>query len=314
MAAGSFAISASRPAMRLSTACRSMSVLSCAFTPGLSPRGEWAHLDSNQDRTGYEPGALPIELWARLPSMIALSGLEEAPELLGARRVAELAQRLGLDLADALAGDGEVLANLLERVLAAVRQPEAKAQHLFLSRRQRVQHLVGLLAQAEADHALDGRAHLLVLDEVAQVAVLLLADRRLEGDRLLGDLEHLPHLVHRHFHLDGDLLRRGLAAQLLDELARGPDELVDRLAHVHGDADGAGLVRDGAGDGLADPPRGVGGELVSAAVLELVHGLHEADIALLDQVEELQSAVGVLLGDRDDEAQVRLDHLLLGAC
>src|SRR6266508_2560194 len=25
----------------------------------------WAHLDSNQDRTGYEPGALPIELWAR---------------------------------------------------------------------------------------------------------------------------------------------------------------------------------------------------------------------------------------------------------
>jgi hypothetical protein len=35
-------------------------------------------------------------------------------------------------------------------------------------------------------------------------------------------------------------------------------------------------------------------------------GLHEADIALLDQVEELQAPVGVFLGDRDDEAQVRL--------
>src|SRR4029077_4710028 len=38
----------------------------------------------------------------------------------------------------------------------------------------------------------------------------------------------------------------------------------------------------------------------------------QADIAFLDQVEELQAAVGVFLGDRDDEAQVRLHHLLLG--
>src|SRR5262249_6491886 len=37
-----------------------------------------------------------------------------------------------------------------------------------------------------------------------------------------------------------------------------------------------------------------------------------ADIAFLDQVEELQAAVGVFLGDGDDEAQVRLHHLLLG--
>src|SRR5574341_567091 len=89
------------------------------------------------------------------------SGLEEAPELLGARRMPELAERLGFDLTDTLPGDREVLADLLQR-------------------RQRVQHLVGLLTQGEADHALDGRAHLLVLDEVAQMAVLLLADGRLE--------------------------------------------------------------------------------------------------------------------------------------
>ena len=34
--------------------------------------------------------------------------------------------------------------------------------------------------------------------------------------------------------------------------------------------------------------------------------------ALLDQVEEGQALVAVVLGDRDDEAEVRLDHLLLG--
>ena len=79
------------------------------------------------------------------------------------------------------------------------------------------------------------------------------------------------------------------------------------------DADGAGLVGDGAGDGLPDPPGGVGGELVAALVLELFDGAHEANVALLDEVEEVHAAVDILLGDRDDEAEVGLNHLGLGA-
>src|SRR5262249_45617154 len=114
------------------------------------------------------------------------------------------------------------------------------------------------------------------------MAVLLLADRRLEADRFLSDLEDLPDLLDRHVHLGRDLFRRGLAAELLDELPRGADELVDRLDHVHGDADGASLVGDGARDRLADPPRGVRRELVATAVLKLVYRLHEADVPLLD--------------------------------
>src|SRR5262249_44083373 len=66
-----------------------------------------------------------------------------------------------------------------------------------------------------------------------------------------------------------------------------------------------------AGDRLPDPPRRIGRELVAAAVLELVYRLHQADVALLDQVEELQAAVGVLLRDRDHEAEVGFHHLLL---
>jgi hypothetical protein len=106
--------------------------------------------------------------------------------------------------------------------------------------------------------------------------------------------------------------RIGLEAELLQVLAADAVHLVDRLDHVHRDADGARLVGDRAGDGLADPPGGVGRELVAAAVFELVHRLHQADVAFLDQVEELQAAVGVLLGDRDHQAQVGLDHFLLG--
>jgi hypothetical protein len=66
------------------------------------------------------------------------------------------------------------------------------------------------------------------------------------------------------------------------------------------------------GDRLPDPPGGVGREFVAAAIFELIDRLHEADIALLDEVQELKAAIGVFLGDRDDEAEVGLDHLLLG--
>ena len=95
-------------------------------------------------------------------------------------------------------------------------------------------------------------------------------------------------------------------------LAADAVHLVDRLDHVHRNTDRARLVGDRAGDGLANPPGGVGRELVATAVFELVHRLHQADVAFLDQIEELQATVGVLLGNRDHEAQVGLDHFLLG--
>ena len=144
------------------------------------------------------------------------------------------------------------------------------------------------------------------------MAVLLLADGRFEGDGLLRDLQNLAHLVHGHPHLGGDLLRRGVVTEGLEQLAGDADDLVDGLDHVDGDADGARLVGDGAGDGLTDPPRRVGGELVALGVVELLDRLDETQIALLNEVKEEHSAPDVALGDGDDQTQVRLGELLLG--
>ena len=105
----------------------------------------------------------------------------------------------------------------------------------------------------------------------------------------------------------------GSCAGLLQDLARDAVHLVDGFDHVHRDADGARLVGDRTRDRLADPPGGIGRELVAAAIFELVHRLHQADVAFLDQVEELQAAVGVFLGNRNHQAQVGLGHFALGA-
>ena len=104
-----------------------------------------------------------------------------------------------------------------------------------------------------------------------------------------------------------------LAAELLHELALDVHGLVELLDHVHRDADRARLVGDRARHGLPDPPGRVGGELVALAVVELLDCADEAERAFLDEVEEREAAAEVALGDRDDEAQVGLDHGLLGA-
>src|SRR6266542_1975845 len=224
----------------------------------------------------------------------------------------QLAQRLGLDLANTLASDREVLADFLQGVLAPVRETEAQAQHLLLARRQGIEHLVRLLAQRQPDDRFHRGHHLLVLDEIAEVAVLLLADGRLERDGVLRDLGVVGDVVDGDVDLGRDLFRGGLAPELLHELPRGADELVDRLDHVDRDPDRAGLVGDGPGNRLADPPRRVRRELVAPTIFELVDGLHEPDVAFLDEIQELQAAIRVLLRDRDHEPQVRLHHLLLG--
>jgi hypothetical protein len=57
----------------------------------------------------------------------------------------------------------------------------------------------------------------------------------------------------------------------------------------------------------------VGRELLAEPPVELLDRAVQAGCALLDQVEEGKAAAAIALGDRDDEAQVRVDHLLLGS-
>src|SRR5450631_768941 len=86
------------------------------------------------------PGDIP-----RRPSALAL---EERAQLLRARRMAQLPQRLRLDLADALARHVELLADLFERVVGVHLDAEAHAQDLRFARRERIEHVLGRLAKA----------------------------------------------------------------------------------------------------------------------------------------------------------------------
>ena len=81
---------------------------------------------------------------------------------------------------------------------------------------------------------------------------------------------------------------------------------------MDGNADGPGLVGNGPGNGLADPPGGVGGELVALGVVELFHGLNEAQVALLDQVQEQHPTAYIAFRNGNYQTEVGFRQLLLG--
>src|SRR5689334_603252 len=187
----------------------------------------------------------------------------------------------------------------------------AQLEHATLAVREVLERLAQRLLGEDLRGALVRRLGPLVGDELAELGLLLVADRLLERDRRLRRALDRVDLLGIDARDVGDLLRRGLAAQLGDELALRAADLVELLDDVDRDADRARLVGERAGDRLADPPGRVGRELEALAVVELLRGADQAERPLLDQVEERQALVAVVLRDRDDEAEVRLDHLLL---
>ncbi len=217
-----------------------------------------------------------------------------------------------LDLADPLAGDVEDAAHLIECEWGLAVQAIAKLEHTPLPLAERGERARQRLVAKDDVCGLVGQRLRVVFEEVAELGLVVVADRLLERDRYLRRPPDLVDLVHRQLELLRDLLRCRLAALFGAQLALGAQDLVQLLDDMNRHADRSGLVGERAGDGLADPPGRVGRELEAAAVVELLSRAHEADRPLLDQVEERQPLVAVALGDRDDQAQVRFDHLRLG--
>ena len=175
-----------------------------------------------------------------------------------------------------------------------------------------MQHVAELLLEQQEGRGVDRDDRVHVLDEVTQVGVVGLAHRGVQRHRLASQALNLDDLGSREVQGCAELLRGRLTTELLEQLALQPAHLVDRLDHVDGDADGAGLVGDRPGDGLTDPPRGVRRELETTYVVEFLDRADQPEVALLDQVEEEHPPTDVALGDRHDQAQVGLDQVPLG--
>src|SRR5215510_370072 len=103
-------------------------------------------------------------------------------EALGLRERLEPLERVVLDLTDPLARDAERPPHLLERARLRAGEPEAELDHLPLAVGKRIERLLDVLAPQLNGGGVERRLGLLVLDEVAELRLLLFADRLLERD------------------------------------------------------------------------------------------------------------------------------------
>src|SRR6266545_1643064 len=94
----------------------------------------------------------------------------------------QLAQRLRLDLPDALARHRELLADFFQRVVGVHADAEAHAKNALLAWCERGEHPRRGLAQVRLDRGVDRQDRVFVLDEIAEMRILLVADRRLERE------------------------------------------------------------------------------------------------------------------------------------
>ncbi|MNZ62097.1 hypothetical protein D3C78_802110 [compost metagenome] len=189
-------------------------------------------------------------------------------------------------------------------------QAEAADHHLAL--------LVGQLGQPQVD----ALPQILILQQFAGIGRMIVGQgiqQGLVGVRTEGDVhrghplvqaQHALDLGNRLFQQRGDFIGGGFVIELLRQLTGGTQIDVEFLDHMNRQTDGARLVHDRPFDGLANPPGGVGGEAETALGIELLDRADQAEVALLDQVEQGQAAIDVTPRDLHHQTQVALDHAL----
>src|SRR5918999_1395496 len=153
----------------------------------------------------------------------------------------------------------------------------------------------------------------LVLYELADLrGVSLRAKRLVEARGVPQRALQVANVLYRPAEPTGHVLVCGLALHLGGELVVGAGHLAKLVAPVHGHPYSAALVGDRALHRLPDPPGGVRGEPPATVGIELLDGLHQTYVALLDEVLERQPHPTVLLGHAYNEPEVLLDEPLPG--
>src|SRR5215467_4817958 len=138
------------------------------------------------------------------------------------------------------------------------------------------------------------------------MAIFFLADRRFKTDRLLADLDDLAHLFRADLHLLCDFLGRGFTTKVLEQTTADTDQAIDRLHHMHWNANRSSLVSNSTRNRLTNPPCRIRAEFVAFRVIEFLDSTNQADVSLLDQIQKAHTAANILFSNAYDKTQVRL--------
>ena len=140
---------------------------------------------------------------------------EESLQLPNTSWVPHFAQGFCFDLTDALAGNLELPAYLLQRATVSIDQPKPLLEHLPFPVRERLQHVFDFFLQQHNGRHVAWVFCPSVLDEVAKIGFFALAHWRLERDRLLRHFQDRSNAINWQEHFFSHLFGRRLSPVFL---------------------------------------------------------------------------------------------------
>ena len=206
-----------------------------------------------------------------------------------------------LDLLDPLARDANA-ADLLERAGTAILETETKPYDLLLPIAQLDQNITNSRGQEVARRNINGSRGVLVLDEVAEVGFVLVADGW-SSDSGSDRFVDLPDLLDRFIDLRRQLLDSRFTFEFLVHLSLHP--LHRFIASTM--CTGIRIVRAWSAIARVIARRihqvARRREFEALGVVELLDRSHQAEVALLHEIKKHHAAADIALGDRHDQTQ-----------
>src|SRR5215210_7099918 len=225
---------------------------------------------------------------------------------------AEPAEGGALYLADPFAGYADCSTNLRERGAPFAVEAVAAFDDVTLALGESFEETTdGISKGALHDQVLRAGLHL-VCEEVREGTVFVGAHGYVIGDDALASCEGAHDFLGALAHIRGELFDGGLATGRGLQVVAGTVHEALPFCGVDGDPDGGRLVGDSPAYGLLDPPGCIGRELGTESRVEAARRPHEPQVALLDEIRELEPPAQIPARPRDDEPQVALDEFLPG--
>ena len=151
-----------------------------------------------------------------------------------------------------------------------------------------------------------------IRQQIDHAGLRIIIERCIKRGGVLRQGQHILHIFHRTIDQVSNIFRCRITTivVLCFQMIFRTQNLIKLAHHMHRQTHCARLIHDGALNTLTNPPGGIGRKTETAFRLEFVNRPHQAQITFLNQIEQSYATVDVMLGDRDDQTKIVLNHLL----
>src|SRR3989338_8843767 len=167
-------------------------------------------------------------------------------------------QHLSFDLTHTFASNPEFFTHLLQRMRNAILQTKSHFNNLSLSSGKILKHVHDILSNQLSIGGFTWRKRFRIFNEITQLTVFFRTNGSLERNDILRNLQNMTDLLNVHSHFSSQLFNQRLTPQFLNQTALRMSQFIDGLDHVNRNTNCPRLVRNGTGNGLTNPPRGIG--------------------------------------------------------